>query len=179
MEEPAPRRMSVAEFVEWDDGTDTRYELVHGVPVARNPPLARHVVVGANLYRALEARLRPPCRAFIGGGVARSDQDDECRIPDIFVSCRPPGRWFFDQPCLVVEILSASTEKEDRTTKLDFYRSLPSVEAILFVWQDARRVEAHTRQDKVWEVRSVIASGDVPLPALGLMLPLDEIYAEA
>jgi hypothetical protein len=68
MEEPAPRRMRVAEFIDWDDGTNTRYELVHGVPFATSPPLARHMVVGANLFHALEARLRPPCRAFIGGG---------------------------------------------------------------------------------------------------------------
>ena len=43
MDQPAPRRMTVAEFMAWDDGTDTRHELVHGAPVAMDPPLARHV----------------------------------------------------------------------------------------------------------------------------------------
>ncbi|MEK0083640.1 Uma2 family endonuclease [Benzoatithermus flavus] len=178
MEQPAPRGMTVAEFFAWDDGTDTRYELVHGAPVAMNPPLRRHVVITMNLVRALDARLRPPCRAYAGGGVARSDDDDEYRIPDVLVSCVGSGERTFDEPRLVAEVLSSSTEKEDRTAKLDFYRSLPSVEIILLIWQDARRVEAHTRHGEVWEVRSAIGSGAVPLESFDTSLPLDEIYAE-
>jgi hypothetical protein len=42
MAEPAGKRMSLAAFLEWDDGTDTRYELVDGRIVAMAPPtLAR------------------------------------------------------------------------------------------------------------------------------------------
>lgn len=177
MEQPAQHLMTVAEFVHWDDGTETRYELENGRPVAMNPPLAWHVLIGANLYRALEARLRPPCRAFIGGGVARNDEDDEYRLPDLFVSCAPPGRYYFDQPRLVAEILSPSTENSDRTAKLDFYKSLPSVEAVLLVWQDVRRVELHTRRGEIWEVRTIIG-GEVPLAAFGAAIPVEELYAD-
>jgi Uma2 family endonuclease len=34
MAEPAIGRMTLEEFLRWDDGTDTRYELIDGVPVA-------------------------------------------------------------------------------------------------------------------------------------------------
>ena len=47
----ADRRMTVAEFLDFDDGTDTRYELVEGRPVAMNPPKVRHVVIGDELDR--------------------------------------------------------------------------------------------------------------------------------
>lgn len=179
MEQSAQHRMTVAEFCQWDDGTGTSYELVHGTPVAMNPPLGRHVVLTMNVARALDARLPKPCRAYVGGGVARSDDDDEHRIPDILVSCVPPGHHYFDRPRLIAEILSPSTEKDDRTAKLDFYRSLPSVEIILLIWQDACRVEAHTRHGEIWEVRTMIGSGAVPLEPFGTSLPLDEVYAEA
>lgn len=33
----APRRMTLAEFLEWDDGTDRRYQLIDGVPVMMAP----------------------------------------------------------------------------------------------------------------------------------------------
>ena len=178
MEQPAPTRMTVAEFVLWDDGTETRYELVGGRAVAMNPPLARHVVIAMNIARALDARLAAPCRAFVGGGLARDDGDDEYRLPDVFVSCTPAGRWYFERPRLVAEVLSGSTEKEDRSTKLDFYRSFATVQAIMLVWQDARRIELHTRAGEVWEVRPIIGGGTVALPDLGVALPLDEIYAE-
>jgi hypothetical protein len=44
--------MTVAEFLEFDDGTDTRYELVDGVPVAMSPPAGRHVFITSNVLRA-------------------------------------------------------------------------------------------------------------------------------
>jgi hypothetical protein len=33
----AEQFMTAAEFVKWDDGTPTRYELINGRPVARSP----------------------------------------------------------------------------------------------------------------------------------------------
>ena len=42
MAEPAAKRMSLAEFLEWDDGTDTRYELIDGRPRAMAPPIEAH-----------------------------------------------------------------------------------------------------------------------------------------
>ena len=49
--ERAERRMSVAEFLAYDDGTATRYELVDGQLVAMNPPAARHADICENLGR--------------------------------------------------------------------------------------------------------------------------------
>jgi Uma2 family endonuclease len=94
------------------------------------------------------------------------------------VSCSPPGRWYFADPRLVAEVLSPSTEKEDRTSKLDFYRSLPSVAAVLLVWQEVRRVELHSRAGEIWQVRPVIGGGEIGLDDLGVALPLDEVYAD-
>jgi hypothetical protein len=39
MAKPAPHRMSLAEFLEWDDGSDLRHELIDGEPVAWGPRL--------------------------------------------------------------------------------------------------------------------------------------------
>ena len=173
----ADRRMTVAEFLDFDDGTDTRYELVEGRPVAMNPPKVRHVVMPGSLFRALDRKLSPPCQPFVGGGVALSDEHDEYRLPDVFVSCAEFRESYFDQPRLLIEILSPSTAKEDRTAKLDFYRSFPSAEAVMLVWQDTRRVELHQRRAEGWLVTAMIGHGTVVVPLLGLELSLDEIYA--
>jgi Uma2 family endonuclease len=49
MSEPAIGRMTLAEFLRWDDGTDTRWELVDGVPVAMAPPAVAHGILAARL----------------------------------------------------------------------------------------------------------------------------------
>lgn len=169
--------MSVAQFGAWDDGTDTRYELAVGQPIAMAPPTRRHVRMQANIASALTRQLSAPCSALQGGGTARDETDDEYRIPDVLVSCETGDGAYFEQPRLIVEILSPSTEKIDRTEKLDFYKSLPSVEAILLVWQDKRRLQLHWRDGEIWPARDLIGEGAITIPGLDLSLSVDEIYA--
>ena len=62
MTDAAPKLMTVAEFLEWDDGTDTRYELVHGRVVKIPPCDVAHSVIAANLGAAVGAGLERPLR---------------------------------------------------------------------------------------------------------------------
>jgi Uma2 family endonuclease len=147
--------------------------------VAVNPPAARHTVICQNIGQALARQLRLPCRPFWGAlGVAQAASERNWREPDLIVTCAPPREDFFTAPRLVVEILSPSTEKDDRTTKLDFYESFPSVEAILLVWQEDRRVRLRERRPDGWVDHDLIGSGTVRLRDLGAELELDEIYAD-
>lgn len=168
--------MTVAEFVVWDDGTEVRHELVHGAPAAMAPPSGRHVVITRNIARALDRQLKPPCGAFVGGGVARDQADDEFRLPDVFVTCEPTPAQFFLSPRLIVEVLSPSTEKDDRTVKLDFYQSLPTVEAVLLIWQERRRVQLQLRDGARWIIQDLIGAGMIEVPGLGVELAVDDVY---
>lgn len=98
------------------------------------------------------------------------------RQPDIFVTCVRPAKGYFLEPRLVVEVLSPSIEREDRTTKLDFYESLPSAPAILLVRQDQRRVRLRVRGEAGWQDQDVVGSGTVHVEALGVELTLDGLY---
>jgi Uma2 family endonuclease len=71
MAETADKLMTVAEFLDWDDGTDTRYELVRGKVVAMAPASGRHSVIVAKINAALQAGLRPPCYVGMNAGVIR------------------------------------------------------------------------------------------------------------
>jgi Uma2 family endonuclease len=43
------KRLSLAEFLEWDDGTDRRYELIDGRVIAMAPPAGAHGIIVMNL----------------------------------------------------------------------------------------------------------------------------------
>jgi Uma2 family endonuclease len=177
MAEPASLpRMTVAEFVDWDDGAEVRHELVHGVPVTMAPPSGWHAEITGNVSPILSRQLARPCRVPQGGGVARADAEDEFRLPDVFVTCAPTPERYFRAPRLVVEVLSPSTEKDDRTDKLDFYRSLPLVEAVLLIWHEHRRAQLQLRDEGRWIIRDLIGVGTLEVPGLGVGLSLDEIY---
>jgi len=72
MSEVVVKRMTVAEFLRWEDGTDTRYELLAGQPVAMAPPAVAHGILALRLGARIDAALRSrpmitravPTRAF-------------------------------------------------------------------------------------------------------------------
>jgi|GEM_PF-2559488 len=59
MAEAALQPMTVADFLDFDDGTDTRCELVGGQPVAMNPAEVAHVDITTRLVQSRLSRLRP------------------------------------------------------------------------------------------------------------------------
>jgi Uma2 family endonuclease len=170
-------RMRVDAFLDRDDGTDTRYELIDGRVVAMNPPTAPHALLLTSLGAALLARVSSACRVYTGGGARNLADDWTFRVPDIAVSCTPSRKGWVEAPILVCEILSPSTARLDVTTKLDFYRSLPSIREILVVRTVKRHVTLWRRSDPQWIVEDFIGSALVPLEATTSPLSLDELYA--
>ena len=90
MAEPATRRMTLDEFLAWDDGTDRRYELWGGLVRAMAPPMPRHGLLAATLSREIGSalRARPPCRVFSEAGIALPDRNDTFYVADLAV-CEP------------------------------------------------------------------------------------------
>lgn len=180
MANPARKLMTVAEFLEYDDGTDRRYELIGGEMVMMSPPARRHRVLAAQLAQLLNNRLRRPCRAEVEAGIVLPWSANEYFQADVAVSCAPVGRevWCPD-PLLIVEVLSDSTAWKDRGTKLPAYRRLPSVRDILLVATDQALVEhwAGVAGAK-WEVQDLGPGGTVRLGGLGMALTIDELYAD-
>jgi Uma2 family endonuclease len=129
--------MSVDEFLHWEDGTDTRYELVDGFVVAMAPPAPRHGALFARLAGAIDAarRARPPCTVYGEAGIVRPDRDDTVYVADIAVTCDPlqPDDQLIRNPILIIEILSPSTANFDRNIKVPDYRRIPSVKEILLL----------------------------------------------
>ncbi len=170
--------MTLAEFLAFEGEPDTRYELVHGEIWAMAPVLRAHSRITVNLASALTRGLRPPCVADAGIGIAITDTADSCFIPDLIVSCGPVARdkRLIDNPRLIVEILSPSTEQYDRGLKLGAYQKIPSVEAILLVSTTEVRVERWLRQGESWLLTPYTANTTFDIAPLALTLSTTDIY---
>ena len=181
MSELAEKRMSLDEFLAWDDGTDTRYELIDGVRVAMAPPAEAHRILAMRLGSRIDAALRDrrPCNAQIDAGVLRPDRADSYYVPDIAVTCRAnaPDRQAIVDPVLIVEILSPSTERHDRRVKLPIYRQIASVREILLVDADSHYGELHRRDNDRWVVELLRgADATLFLASVGRRLAMSELY---
>ena len=79
-------------------------------------------------------------------------------------------------PCLLLEVLSASTARIDRREKLLAYQSLPSVQTYLLVEQAFQRVEVYRRSNH-WQVE-YFEQGQIPLDCLDMALAVSDIYLD-
>lgn len=181
MAEVAFKPMTVDEFARWDDGSDTRYELVEGTPVAMAPPMPGHgvlaVALGAELRAAL--RSRRPCIVQAEAGIARPERDDTCYIADLAVSCDPPqpGDRLIRDPILIIEILSPGTSVFDRQTKVPDYRRIPSVQEILLIDSESVFAEILRRSGEQW-ITEIVRGPDamLSLASVPLTIPMAELY---
>ena len=178
MAEPAEKRMSLAAFLEWDDGTDARYELVDGRLVAMAPATLAHGTIAANLVRHIGNRLKAPCRVVVEAGIMPPDRPNTWYQADLVVTCAPPerGARAITEPRLIVEVFSPSTAAHDRGVKLADHRRIASVEQILVVASEDRHVEVWRRATDGWTVQDLIGDAAIPLAIDGQPLPLAAIY---
>jgi Uma2 family endonuclease len=158
------------------------FELVEGVIVMMTNPSEVHEQIAANigapLKLAMDAR---GCRAYQGGmRVQRSDdprETDKTR-PDVVVRCDALGtRNFIPDPLVVIELPSPSTIDIDRGPKLDFYKSLPTIQHIALVYQDQMRVEHYRRGEQGFELEVLKRPEDaLHLEAVEFRIDLTRIY---
>ena len=180
MAEVAVKKMSLAEFLRWEDGTDTRYELLAGTPVAMAPPAVAHGVLAIRLGARIEAALRSRagCIGQSEAGI-RPDWDDTCYVADLAVTCTPlePGQQLLADPVLIVEILSPGTALYDRQTKVADYRRIPSVQEILLIDSTSVFAEILRRAGEQW-ITELVQGRDatLSLASIGLSVPMAELY---
>jgi Uma2 family endonuclease len=181
MSEAAIKHMTVDEFLRWEDGTDTRYELLAGVPVAMAPPAPPHGFLAAQLCIRIGAALqsRRPCMVQIEAGIARPDRDDTCYVADLAVTCKPPrsGEQLISDPVVIVEVLSPTTGLHDRHTKVADYRRIPSVEEILLIDSTSMFAEVLRREGDRW-ITEIVRGPEATwsLTSIGLTVVMSELY---
>jgi Uma2 family endonuclease len=176
--------MTVEEYFAF---TDTRrdnekWELIDGEPILNASPSNLHQRILGNLIVAIGSleRQRPQSwEAIPGIGVRVSEfslpEPDLFIIPAGAARSNPYGRETQDV-LATIEILSPSTMDRDLRWKKTAYTGLPSLKYYVVVAQDAVDVVVFARDTGFAERRYHSLSDTVELSALGIALPLSEIY---
>jgi len=182
MAEAARRRWSVEAFLAWQESQAERYELVDGEPRLMAGASNVHDDIVVNLLTELRTRTRGgPCRPFTGDGAVET-RPGQIRRPDVGLDCgrRDPRARIASEPRLVVEVLSPSTRDFDAFEKLEEYKQIETIEAVLLVEPNRPLVAVWSRNaDGAWQ-RSTVEGleSTVALPALEVTLSLAAIYAD-
>jgi len=80
-------------------------------------------------------------------------------------------------PRVLFEVTSDSSEEYDNTTKLECYRTIPTLHDYIIVSHRERRIAMHSRvSNNDWTTRVAIAGGRVDISSIWAALVVDEIY---
>ena len=172
------------EFLKIDWGTDKKAELVDGVIHMMTGGSRSHARVQANLVRHLGNALEgSSCRPF-GSDMALRMNAMNLRYPDVSIYCGDTFAPEFDNelegsdPKVVIEILSPSTSRRDMGEKLEEYRQIASIDAIVFVEPVAELLRIVRRTGPhAWTDAGLSGEIDLALPTLNVAIGRDLIFA--
>ena len=164
-----------------DTFLDQKYEYVEGDVRLMTGGSPAHAQIGANIARVLgNALVERECTVYNSDAIVKlSARRYYC--PDVSVSCDPADRArtrALEAPVVVIEVISPSTEKIDKTEKLEAYQQHPTIQDILLVDARRRYVEHYYRRYAyTWEVSQYRYEHErIHLASIGARLTLAEIY---
>jgi Uma2 family endonuclease len=187
-EQLLPRRMSIDEYIEFENASEFKHEYVDGYAVAMAGSLPEHSLVTVNFAGELRNLLKgTPCRVYDSNlriGIKRTFR---FRYSDAVVVCGPievdpsdKSKMSILNPRVIIEVSSPSTEGVDKDDKVEDYTSIPTLEHYVLVSSRRESVQVISRRsDGTWSLtHSVGREASVTLETLGVTIPLAEIYRD-
>jgi Uma2 family endonuclease len=176
-------RFTPEEYFAWEEQQLERHEYMDGEVYAMSGGTIDHSDIAGNFLSLLKVHLR-------GRGCKTLNSD--CRVsivgsskyvyPDISVTCDERDKTtaqYITYPCLIIEVLSPSTEAYDRGNKFKMYRHNPSLQEYVLVSTDAVEIELFRRNDgDNWKIINYQVGDIVELKSVNLNVPIEQIYED-
>lgn len=179
---PQWRKMTVEEYFQLDSDPSAKYEYIEGYAIAMSGGSVAHEWIAKNFIREMDRYLKSgPCKTHTSDMKVLIPATGSYFLPDATVSCDANDNRIDTQamrsPCLIVEVLSPSTEADDRGYKFQYYQTLPSLQEYVLVSSRYQFVEIFRRQpDETWSYQAYQPKQPVKLESLGIELTFTEIY---
>ena len=171
-------------YLTFERASPGRHEYYRGVIYAMTGGKEPHNLIAGNALASFHVQLRrKPCRVYQSDMRVKILQTGLNTYPDVVVVCGQPQ--FTDtihdtiiNPVVIVEVLSASTERYDRGMKFQHYQAIPTLQDYLLIAQDQYRIEHFSRQENDrWLLRSAIGiDAQVAITSIECVLTLADVY---
>jgi Uma2 family endonuclease len=182
-----PGRITVEQWRELERTShDIKHEYIDGHVYAMSGGSLAHGRIGLNACIALENALlasNKPCFVY-NSDVATRLSSRRYTYPDASVTCDDRDQPALDKtevqaPCVIVEVLSDSTEAYDRGRKFSFYRACPTVQEYVIVATKYQAVEIYHRTPQTWTYDAYGPCDEIELMSLDIRIPVAALYRNA
>jgi Uma2 family endonuclease len=183
-----PRQLhhySFKDYLMVEEMNPVRHEFLNGEIYAMAGGTMLHAALSAAVLSSLDAQLAGRCRVFTSDLRIRALATGLASYPDVTVLCGAPetdpeSKDTVVNPTVVFEILSPATIDYDLGAKFEHYRQIPSIQAVVYVWQDQRRIEVRERTATGdWNVAVTGAGSIARIEPVRCALDVDALYVRA
>src|SRR5712692_10364529 len=183
--------MTVEQYLTLDEATDGKYERLNGMVTMLRPPSSldgadeaildmaggsdAHAALCIRLGALLSSQLEDtPCLVYSSDRRLKLPQGNHL-FPDLTVACgEEPGSRAPD-PTVIIEVLSAATEKRDRGAKLAAYKTLSSLMEYVLIGSEVQEIIVYRRESN-WRPYHYQSGDLVELESLGVSFPFEAVY---
>lgn len=180
--------MTVEEYLEFEKTSKVRHEYVDGQVFPMDSEInamagesKRHNRIASRIFRFIDAHLEESdCEVYIEAVKLRVNSS-KFYYPDVVVIYEADledDEYVLENPRLIVEVLSPSTERTDRAEKLLAYQRMSSLQEYVIVAQDRIWVQIHQRQSgDNWTVENYLDLNDeITFASVNFTIGVSDIY---
>ena len=174
--------MTPQEYLTWEPTQEQRYEYWDGEVVAMSGGTRNHNRVSLNFSKLLDDALADcPCEVYMVDVKAQVEVGRKYFYPDVVVTCDERDRepQFVRFPCLIIEVLSPSTEGIDRGTKFAKYRKFTTLQEYVLVQVEQPGVEIFRRnQQGKWVLSEYGLGESLQLESVNVEISIADLYRQ-
>lgn len=170
------------EYFELEAKSEIKHEFHNGEIFAMSGGTNRHSGIAAKTIGSLLSSLRSKnCEVFTSDLRVFARKINNYYHPDCTVVCgdfQVNDNSSEENPKVIIEVLSESTESYDRGAKFHAYQTIDSLQEYVLISQHKPMIEVFTRNENgFWLLRSAVGmESSITLHSLAIELPLADIF---
>ncbi len=174
-------QLTPTEYFVWEEKQLQKHEYIDGQVYAMSGGSKNHSLISVRFITLFANHLE-------GTGCETGNSDlrvnifktDNYTYPDVSITCDERDKTttqYITYPCLIVEVLSDSTEAYDRGGKFRLYQHNPALRDYLLV--SSTRIEMdlyHKTETGEWIIITYQAGDTIELKSINLSFPIEQVY---
>lgn len=169
------------EYFTWEEKQLEKHELIDGQVYAMTGGSVNHSRIAIRFTTMVDTHL-DASSCIIGNSDLRVNilGTNNYTYPDISVTCDDRDKTttqYITYPCLIIEVLSKTTEAYDRGGKFRMYQNNPVLKDYLLVSSTAMEIDLYHKNDAgQWMIINYGEGDTIELKSINLSFPIEQIY---
>jgi len=169
------------EYFTWEEKQLEKHELIDGQVYAMTGGSVNHSRIAIRFTTMVDTHL-DASSCITGNSDLRVNiaGTNNYTYPDVSVTCDDRDKTtaqYITYPCLIVEVLSPSTESYDRGGKFRLYRKNPALQDYLLVSSTSIEIDLYHKNDAgEWIIINYQAGDTIELKSINLSFAIEQIY---